>query len=371
MWERLTKFFGNLIQIDHINKVQDKTNPDLKRGYSISTENGFAIIGSGTQYKYQLYFNGKFPFIHQNAIRLNLGESYPTYKGYPVMDVITQGQGQTKLGEVNFPKSGKTQSAVNIYSAQYSSPSTADKMTKNKFGDDPYTKTSNNMQDPSMVGNSMLIGILSVVVTYLIGVPLAILFARNKGKWLDNAGIGMIMILIAVPSLAFIYIFRFIGSALFGLPDLFTTFGAGDFRSYILPTLILAGLSIPGIIQWTRRYMIDQSSADYVKFARAKGLTEKEISHKHIMKNAMIPIAQGIPGAIILTIAGATMTETIFNVPGMGKMLPDALKAHNNAMVVGLTFIFTTLAVLAVLAGDILMTLIDPRIKLSSSKGDN
>jgi oligopeptide transport system permease protein len=115
--------------------------------------------------------------------------------------------------------------------------------------------------------------------------------------------------------------------------------------------------------------MIDQQSSDYVKFARAKGLSEKEISRRHVLKNALIPIVQGVPMAVILTIQGATMTETIFSAPGMGKMLPDSILHHNNAMVVGLVFLFTFLGVMAVFVGDLFMTFIDPRIKLDSKGG--
>ncbi len=83
----------------------------------------------------------------------------------------------------------------------------------------------------------------------------------------------------------------------------------------------------------------------------------------------MVPIVNGIPQAIVATIAGATLTETVFAFPGMGKMLIDAIKAANNSMVVGLVFIFAVLSILALLAGDILMTILDPRIKLSSKGG--
>ena len=82
--------------------------------------------------------------------------------------------------------------------------------------------------------------------------------------------------------------------------------------------------------------MIDLQSQDFVRFARAKGLSEKEISNKHIFKNAMVPLVSGIPGAVIGVIGGATLTETVFAFPGMGKMLIDSVKASNNSMVVGL-----------------------------------
>lgn len=98
-------------------------------------------------------------------------------------------------------------------------------------------------------------------------------------------------------------------------------------------------------------------------------MTDNEIYRKHIFKNASIPIVQNIPGMIIGLIEGATITENIFAMPGMGKMLPDAILSHNNSIVIGLVFIFTTIGVLSVLLGDILMVIVDPRIKLST-KGD-
>ena len=115
--------------------------------------------------------------------------------------------------------------------------------------------------------------------------------------------------------------------------------------------------------------MIDQSNADYVKFARAKGLSQGEIFRSHILKNAIIPIVNGIPASIILCISGALITESAFAVPGMGKMLPDAIKTTNNNMVITLVFIFTTLSILSVLIGDILMTVVDPRISLTEKGG--
>lgn len=108
-----------------------------------------------------------------------------------------------------------------------------------------------------------------------------------------------------------------------------------------------------------------QQNADYVKFAKAKGLSQKEISKNHILKNAIIPIVNGIPMSIILAISGAVITESLFAIPGMGKMLPDAIKTANNNMVITITFIFTTLSVLSVFVGDLLMTFVDPRISLN------
>lgn len=356
-----------MIQIDHPWKVKDASNPNLKHSLRIENDElvGWALVGSGTQYKYQIYFNGQFPYIHQNIVHLNLGTSYPTFAGQAVTSILSGGQGKTESTETTFNDDFTARSSANIYLRQYQKTKNISSRDKKYFSDN-YVITDTNYQDPSMIGTSFRMGAIAVVIAYAIGIPAAMLMARYKGKIPDKAGIAIVTVLISVPSLAFIYFFRFIGSSWFSLPDSFPALGAQDIRSYILPTVILGLLSVSGIVIWLRRYMIDQQSSDYVKFAKAKGLNAKEIARKHIFKNAAIPIVNGIPGSIIGAIAGATITETVFAAPGMGKMLPDAIITHNNPLVIAIVFVFTTVSVFSILAGDIAMALVDPRIKLSS-----
>ena len=370
IFERVFKFYANLIDIDHTNKIQDPENPDLKRYLRFENDPaiGWSLVGSGTKHKYLLYFNSQFPFVHQNFVNINLGDSYPTYANSPVLQVITQGQGQTKTGQVQFP-TGKKTSSVNIYSRTYKSPSQADSREVANYGkDDPYTATESNYQYPSMIASSAVAGLIGLVISYAIAVPLGSAMARFKNTWIDSFSTGALTFLMALPTIALVYIVRLIGSSI-GLPDSFPILGAGDWRSYVLPAVILGLLGAPITAIWIRRYMIDLQSQDFVRFARAKGLSEKEISNKHIFKNAMVPLVSGIPGAVIGVIGGATLTETVFAFPGMGKMLIDSVKASNNSMVVGLVFIFTCISILSLLLGDIWMTIIDPRIKLTEKGG--
>ena len=150
---------------------------------------------------------------------------------------------------------------------------------------------------------------------------------------------------------------------------MFPVLGPSDVRSWILPIISLALPSISSLMLWSRRYVVDQMNSDYVKFARAKGLNQKEIFRKHIFKNAVIPIAQGIPASLAGCITGAIITEAIYSVGGMGKMLPDAVHQYNNVIIVALTFLFASVSVLSVLLGDIILTKIDPRISLSEKAG--
>ena len=369
IFERVFKFYANLIDIDHTNKIQDPENPDLKRYLRFENDPaiGWSLVGSGTKHKYLLYFNSQFPFVHQNFVKMNLGTSYPTYAEQGVLDVITQGQGQTQSSEVNFP-TGKKVSSVDIYSRTYKSPSQADARDRSYYGDDPYTATKSRYQYPSMVTSSAIAGLIGLVLSYALAIPLGSYMARFKNTLFDSVSTGILTFLLSLPTIALVYIIRLIGSEI-GLPDSFPILGAGDWRSYVLPSVILGLLSTPGLAIWIRRYMIDLQSQDFVRFARAKGLSEQEISNKHIFKNAMVSLVSGIPASIVSVITGATLTETIFAYPGMGKMLIDSVRASNNAMVVGLVFIFTALTIFSLLVGDILMTMIDPRIKLTSKGG--
>ncbi|VSG59734.1 peptide ABC transporter permease [Streptococcus pneumoniae] len=224
-------------------------------------------------------------------------------------------------------------------------------------------KASNNSM-VVMIVSSAITGLIGLVLAYALAVPLGSAMARFKNTWIDSLSTGALTFLLALPTIALVYIVRLIGSSI-ALPDSFPILGAGDWRSYVLPAVILGLLGAPGTAIWIRRYMIDLQSQDFVRFARAKGLSEKEISNKHIFKNAMVPLVSGIPGAIIGVIGGATLTETVFAFPGMGKMLIDSVKASNNSMVVGLVFIFTCISIFSRLLGDIWMTIIDPRIKLT------
>ena len=317
-------------------------------------------------YKDLVYFDGNFPFIHQNWISINLGTSYPTYSGQGVLEVVTSSQGEKVKKEVMMPNGQVKESSTNFYTCKYKE--TLDNMDQKNFTDH-YADCETLKSDPSMMQISFTMGIISLLLTYVIGLPLGIQMANHKGKWVDKLGQWYIVFMNAIPGLAYIVLVRFIGGKYFGLPSMFPMLGASHPKSYILPIISLTLGSVAGRMMWMRRYMIDQSTMDYVKFARAKGLSENEIFYKHIFRNAIGPIAHGLPAAVILCISGALITEGVYSIPGMGKILPDSISIYNNSMVIGLTFIFTSLSILSTFLGDWLLTLVDPRISLDEKGG--
>ncbi len=366
--KRILTWFGNLIQIDHPWKVQDPNNPDLPRYLKVGTTptGGLALIGSGTVHKYLIYFDTNFPYIHQNIITLDFGVSYPTFQGKEVMQVIFESQGEEVKREVTFETGYTAESAIIFGTLKYKS--NPDRMDQNKFVDN-YADYQTKKAQPSMVGTSFIMGIIALVLSYLIGLPMGVAMAKYKDKLVDKLGMVYIIFIIAVPSLAYIYLFRFLGVKLFSLPSVFTTYGSGDIRSWILPAISLALPSISSLMLWMRRYVVDQMNSDYVKFAKAKGLNKSEIFRRHIFKNAVIPIAHGIPTALAGCITGAIITEAVYSVGGMGKMIPDSINNYNNPMVIALVFMFAGISVLSVLLGDIVLTKVDPRISLSEKAG--
>ena len=193
---------------------------------------------------------------------------------------------------------------------------------------------------------------------------MGILMALKKEKLIDKLGTLYIVFITAVPSLAYIFLFKSLGGK-FGLP---TTFDMENptWLMYVLPIISLALPSIANLMKWLRRYMIDQMNSDYVKFARSGGLSEGEIFSKHVLKNAIIPIVHGIPGSILFAMTGAIITERVYVVPGAGNMLTKAINAYDNGVIVGVTLFYAVISVTAVILGDVLMSMMDPRISFTT-----
>lgn len=120
---------------------------------------------------------------------------------------------------------------------------------------------------------------------------------------------------------------------------------------------------------WMRRYMVDEMNSDYVKLARAKGVSEKNIMVHHVLRNAFVPMAQYLPASILYTIAGSIYIESLYSIPGMGGLLVEAIQRQDNPLVQGLVIIYSSLGILGLVLGDIAMSITDPRIKLQRNGG--
>ena len=367
---RLWDYLTGIIQIDNIHKAEEVEG---KRGLTFTWYDPAyggekfspAIIGNGTQHKYLLYCDDTFPYIHQNLISISLGESYTVNKGIDVFQTMTQAQGSFKMSTVTYPSGVVEVSADDMHSATYVADSLENGTAMlQRFYVDDYTNVSTKHEGLSRMGYSFVIGILSVIMAYVLALPLGVLMALKKDKFLDKLGTFYIVFIMAVPSLGYIFIFKAIGGNL-GLP---TTFDMEKptWLMYVLPIVSLALPSIANLMKWLRRYMIDQMNSDYVKFARSGGLSESEIFSKHILKNAIIPIVHGIPSSVLFSLTGAIITERVYVVPGVGNVLTKAINVYDNGVIVGVTLFYAVLSVVSIILGDVLMSMMDPRISFTT-----
>lgn len=366
---RLWKYFSGLFTVDNIHYVQEDIG---ERGLTFTLHDPLyggdqfapAIIGNGTKNKYLLYFDSQFPFIHQNVISLNLGKSYSVNAGIDVFTTMTQSQGSYVTSTLTYPTGKVAAGAEDLHTATYAYGSRESSAVNESLYVDDYTNTLTVKNNFSKTGFSFVIGILSVLLSYLLGVPLGILMARKKDKLVDKIGTVYIVFIIAVPSLAYIFLFKAIGSKI-GLPTTFDMESRSKLM-YVLPVVSLALPSVAELMKWLRRYMIDQMNSDYVKFARSGGLSEGEIFSKHIFKNAVIPLIHNIPGSVLGALTGAIITERVYVVPGAGNLLTTAINKYDNGVIVGLTLFYAFLSVISIILGDILMSMVDPRISFST-----
>lgn len=368
---RLWDYVKNFVSVETTDMVEDEELTDRYIRIEKDPYNGFyAVVGSGTFHKYLLYFDGRFPFIHQNWISINLGTSFTTYRGSQITDVINVPRGNQVVTPQQYPLMLGTDEYVetdaDFHTATYNTGIISEIDTA-RFPD-KYTVCSGQRDGLSMLENSFVIGLIATIIQYLFGLPLGILMARRKDKLADKIGNMYIIFIMAVPSLAYIFMFAAMGTQLFGLPY---KFAMAEVRvlAYILPTISLALPGIGGLMKWMRRYMIDQMNSDYVKFARAEGLSEQEIYKIHISRNALIPLVHSIPGNVLGCLTGAIITERVYAVPGVGNLLTNAINSHDNGVIVACTVFYTSLSIISIILGDLLLAKYDPRISLSESKG--
>ena len=369
---RLFNYFAHLFTIDNIHYTEKEAgvaveNPGLTFTLKDPVYGGKkfspAIIGNGTKHKYLLYFDNQFPFVHQNLVSLHLGQSYSVRMGVDVFDTMVDSQGSYVKKTMTYPTGLVDEGAEDLHTATFVAGS-RELIGNDRLYTDDYTHCTLHRTGMSKMGYSFVIGILASLMAYLLGVPLGILMARRKDRFVDKLGTVYIVFIIAVPSLAYIFLFKAIGNKI-GLPTTFLMDSTGKLM-FILPIVSLALPSIATLMKWLRRYMIDQMNSDYVRFARAGGLSEREIFNKHILKNAVIPIVHGIPASILGALTGAIITERVYVVPGAGNLLTTAINTYDNAVIVGVTLFYAVLSVVSVILGDILMSMVDPRISFTS-----
>ncbi len=218
----------------------------------------------------------------------------------------------------------------------------------------------------SKIAISMRIGLCALAIALLVGVPLGIMQARYKDGLFDGIGQGFTIFINAVPSLVTYFLVMIVGSRLFGLPIQYTV---TDPKSAILPMIALSMGSIASYMLWMRRYMVDELNKDYIRLAKLKGMSTTQVMFRHVMKNAFLPLAQYLPYSVLLTVGGSILVEKMFGVPGLGNLLPDAIAKYDSNLVIAIVSLYASLGIIGLFLGDVLMIILDPRIRLTEKGG--
>lgn len=208
---------------------------------------------------------------------------------------------------------------------------------------------------------SAKLGGLAVLVSLLIGVPLGCIAALNRGKWIDNVLIVIATCGIAVPGFVVCTVLMyFFGVRLGWLP----TFGLETGLHYVMPVIALAFYPTAYITRLMRSSMLDVLGQDYMRTAKAKGLSQFVSLFKHALRNAILPVVTYVGPLTAYTISGSFIVEKIFTIPGLGGEFIGSITARDYTIIMGTTIFLATLMVIINLIVDILYTVIDPRIKL-------
>lgn len=227
------------------------------------------------------------------------------------------------------------------------------------------------------MGISFGLAFVSFVLEIIIAIPIGIKAATRQYGAFDYTSSVLVIIGISLPSFFFSALLMKVFAVdlgwlpLQGLNDANTNFNNGwdvfldSARHLILPMIVLVVLSIGGLTRHTRTNMLEVMNSDYIRTARAKGLSEKVVIYKHGFRNTMIPIVTMLAGALPGLFGGAMITETVFSIPGIGKKAYDALVVGDIPFIMGYNMFLAVLTVIGTFLADIMYSVVDPRVKIT------
>jgi peptide/nickel transport system permease protein len=213
---------------------------------------------------------------------------------------------------------------------------------------------------------SLAIAIPVLIVGLLINISYALLIAFFRATYIDFWSVVLCVILMSISSLFYIIGGQYLVSKLLHLVPIsgYVT-GMGAAKFLILPVIIGIVGGVGSGTRWYRTLFLEEINKDYVRTARAKGLSEGLVLFRHVLKNAMIPILTGVVVVLPLLFMGSLITESFFGIPGLGSYTIDAINQQDFAIVRSMVFLGSVLYIIGLLLTDISYTLVDPRVRLN------
>ena len=206
------------------------------------------------------------------------------------------------------------------------------------------------------------LAIYALAIETILGIALGVIAGMRRGKWFDSTILVVSLLLISVPTFVLGFVLQYVlGVQLAILPT--TASASVDIKSLTMPAMVLGGVSLAYVIRLTRQSVSENVSADYVRTARAKGLSGGVVMTRHILRNSLIPVATFIGGDLGALMGGAIITEGIFNIHGVGGTLWNAIIKGEPQTVVSVTTVLVLVYIIANLIVDLLYAVLDPRIR--------
>ena len=213
---------------------------------------------------------------------------------------------------------------------------------------------------------SLAVALPTLVIGLLANICFALMMVLFRNSYLEHAGMVLCVILMSVSSLFYIIGGQFfIGKLLRLVPISGYDDGMAAIKFLILPVLIGVFSGIGSGVRWYRTLFLEEVEKDYVRTARAKGLSQTQTLFRHVLPNAMIPILTGVVVVLPLLFMGSLIMESFFSIPGLGSYTIDAINSQDFAIVRSMVFLGSVLYVIGLLLTDISYTLVDPRVRLS------
>ncbi len=204
------------------------------------------------------------------------------------------------------------------------------------------------------------LSLAAAVVAWLIGIPAGIISAVKKNSILDRMFMGVSLLGVSMPVFWAALLFQYVFAYKLGW---FPVSGADGWKSYVLPAIVLGWSSAGTIARLTRSNLLETLEDDYIRTAWSKGLGQGGVIVRHAFKNALLPVITMMAIQVASLLSGAVITETVFAIPGIGRLAVDAISSRDMPLLQG-TVIFTTLLIiLGNLVADVLYSVIDPRIR--------
>ena len=209
---------------------------------------------------------------------------------------------------------------------------------------------------------TLRLAVLALVIEAVLGIAAGFYAGLRRGKLFDSTMLVVSLVVIAIP----IFVFGFLVQLIFGVRLGWVPITAGQdagFRELIAPAIVLGLVSFAYVLRLTRTSVVENLMADHVRTARAKGVSDRDVNRRHVLRNSLIPVTTYLGADLGTLMAGAIVTEGIFNIPGIGNLAYQAILRGEGSTVVSVVTVMVLIYIVMSLVVDLLYAALDPRIR--------